>query len=102
MPCDSMSMSVVNPEYEDVLNEIEVLTCKYDQYQVVLCGDFNTSFERNPAQTKKLDNFIRGNNHGLFVSWDHAESKKEYTCTIRASTIYLLPQKCTLALRGIA
>ena len=26
MPCDSMSMSVVNPEYEDVLNEIDVLT----------------------------------------------------------------------------
>ena len=72
MPCNSLSMTIVNPEYEDVLNEIEVLTCKYDQYQVVLCGDFNTSFERNTAQSKKLDNFIQGNNHGLFVSWDYA------------------------------
>ena len=93
MPCDSMSMSVVNPEYEDVLNEIEVPTCH------------SNVIRRKPrnwiTSSKEITKVF------LFpgIMLNQRKSIRMLvlvSCTIRASIISLLPQKCMLSLRGIA
>ena len=45
----------------------------------ICCGDNNTSFKRNNAQTECLNNFIE--KYNLVVSWNHPVSKKKYSYT---------------------
>ena len=44
---------------------------------VILCGDFNTDFDRPNAQTRALNDFIDRNN--LMVGWNCDVAKKEST-----------------------
>ena len=44
---------------------------------VIICGDFNTSFERHNAQTRCLNNFVLRNN--LRVAWESSKSQKAPT-----------------------
>ena len=59
-------------EFIDVLDHIEQLLYKelYDSY--IICGDFNTSFERNNAHTEYLNGFMSRNN--LMCVWNHPSS----------------------------
>ena len=77
MPCDNRLMHKCNTEYEATLNEVAVLISMYDGHQFILCGDLNTSFERNNAQTQSLNTFLETNY--LSLVWNHDRSKKEYT-----------------------
>ena len=54
MPCDPQLVNKVNVEYEAVLNRVEGLIQSTDCIGIILCGDWNTSFERGNAQTKYL------------------------------------------------
>ena len=67
MPCDNRFINVCNAECESTLNDVEVLVNMYEGHQFILCGDSNTSFERNNAQTKCLINFMEAN-HKLCLS----------------------------------
>ena len=54
MPCDNYSMSVVNDEFLDTMNEIEFLMNASSSSDYIFGGDFNTSFDRNNAQSNCL------------------------------------------------
>ena len=58
MPCDPQLVNKVNVEYEEVLNCVEGLIQSTDCKGMLLCGDWNTSFERDNAQTKCLNEFM--------------------------------------------
>ncbi|ELU18075.1 hypothetical protein CAPTEDRAFT_208743 [Capitella teleta] len=70
MPCDNYSGHNVLPEYDDVLDAIEQTfssnagsSCN----DFVICGDFNTSFERFNAHSRLLSDFLDFNN--LKLCW---------------------------------
>ena len=79
MPCDNMLINTCNPEFEQALSHVETLfneyTCSYDR--ILICGDFNTSFDRNTAQTRCLCDFMSMNS--LAVSWEHTNATLDYT-----------------------
>ena len=79
MPCDNMLINTCNPEFEQALSHVETLfneyTCSYDR--MLICGDFNTSFDRNTAQTRCLRDFMSLNS--LTVSWEHTNATLDYT-----------------------
>ena len=43
----------------------------------ICCGDLNTSFERDNAQSRHLSDFISRND--LLLSWDHVLSEKDFS-----------------------
>ena len=55
MPCDPQLVNKVNVEHEEVSNRIEWLIQSTDCNGIILCRDWNTSFERDNAQTKCLN-----------------------------------------------
>ena len=59
LPCDTQKIHTDHEEFIDVLDYIEQLLYK-DSY--IICGDFNTSFERNNAHTEYLNGFMSRNN----------------------------------------
>ena len=76
MPCDKGS-NTGNTEYEDILFDIGCVIEKTQYDHIIICGDFNTSFERTNGQTLALTCFLR--THNLISTWDHVKSKKDYT-----------------------
>ena len=78
LPCDNYS-NAANADYVDCIDCIESLLISEHCNAFICCGDYNTSFERNNAQTECLNNFIERNN--LVVSWNHPVSKKDHTYT---------------------
>ena len=72
MPCDSQLVNQVNVEYEEVINCVEGLILSTDCNGVLLCGDWNTSFERDNAHTKCLNEFIDRCN--VKVAWKHTNA----------------------------
>ena len=72
MPCDNQSVTHTDEEYGSVINCIETLLESTDCNGVVLCGDWNTFFARDNAQSKCLVDFITRCN--LKVAWDHVKS----------------------------
>ncbi len=54
MSCDKNYINVVNQEYGDATDEIEGLVSASQAYRIILCGDWNTAFERNNAKSKCL------------------------------------------------
>ena len=77
MPCDKMLINECNIDYENTLNQIDVLIQSHPHSNVIICGDFNTSFERHNAQTRCLNNFVLRNN--LRVAWESSKSQKAPT-----------------------
>ena len=78
MPCDNMLINECNIDYENTLNQIEVLIQSHPRSNlIIICGDFNTYFERHNAQTRCLNNFLLRNN--LKVGWESSKSKKAPT-----------------------
>ena len=53
MPCDNFS-NTVNQEYVDIVDAIELIINSEDWNGLIVCGDFNTSFSRNNAQSACL------------------------------------------------
>ena len=43
----------------------------------ICCGDLNTSFERDNAQSRHVSDFISRNDS--LLSWDHVLSEKDFT-----------------------
>ena len=62
MPCDNMLNNECNIEYGNTVNQIEVLIQSHPHSDIIMCGDFNTSFERDNAQTRCFNNFLLRNN----------------------------------------
>ena len=52
--CDTQSISHIDTEYENVLNSLEVFLQSTECNAIIICGDWNTSFARQNAQTKCL------------------------------------------------
>ena len=67
--CDPQLVNKANVEYEAVLNRVEGLIQSTDCNGIILCGDWNTSFERGNAQTKCLNEFMDRCN--VKVAWKH-------------------------------
>ena len=78
LPCDNYS-NAANADYVDCIDCIESLLISEHCNAFICCGDYNTSFERNIAQTECQNNFIERNN--LVVSWNNPVSKKNHTYT---------------------
>ena len=55
MPCDPQLVNKGNVEHEEVSNRIEWLIQSTECNGIILCRDWNTSFERDNAQTKSLN-----------------------------------------------
>ena len=82
MPCGNQSVTHTDEEYESVINCIETLLENTDCNGVVLCGDWNTAFARDNAQSKCLVDFITRCN--LKVAWDHVKLTNGDTYVNRA------------------
>jgi len=77
LPCDNYSCTVVNAEYEHIINVIECTINSTICDAVIICGDFNTSFDRDNRQTRCLTEFMVRNN--LRKCWDSPCSTSDYT-----------------------
>jgi hypothetical protein len=77
MPCDNNSKYVINNEYEDVMNSVECSMALSNCEGIIVCGDLNTCFTRNNAQTMFLNQFIGRNN--LRVAWDSDVACQDFT-----------------------
>ena len=51
LPCDSFSATRIDDEYEQCINEIELIMNAHNFDECIIGGDFNTSFERNNCHT---------------------------------------------------
>ena len=60
MPCDNHS-NVVNQQYVEVIDCIENIFNSLDFNAFIVCGDYNTVFNRANAQTGCLSEFITRN-----------------------------------------
>ncbi len=58
MPCDSYSNTHVSDIFVETLDAIEHAINENTCDAYILCGDFNTSFHRDNAQTRFLSDFI--------------------------------------------
>ena len=76
MPFDNFS-NTVNQEYVDVVNTVELITNSEDCNRLIVCGDFNTSFSRNNAQSACLNDFINKNH--LISSRDNPRANFDFT-----------------------
>ena len=57
MPCDDRVAGDNLREYQDVLTEISAICQSYDVQYILLCGDFNTDFNRQTPQVEELTQF---------------------------------------------
>ena len=79
MPCDNYSTNVVTQEYMDTLDSIESALSRYNCHGYIICGDFNTSFQRNNAQTVYLQNFMQRNSLDVFWQNSNVHVGNTYT-----------------------
>ena len=77
MPCDNRRADTVNEEYNEVLNQLEVLSAQYDGARFVICGDWNTDPDRHNAQTNVFNDFLTRNN--LNICWESRNATRGYT-----------------------
>ena len=77
LPCDNYSNTTVTQGFVDCVEYIENLYNLSDCSSYICCCDFDTSFERNNAQSCYLTDFIESNS--LCISWDHVSALKDYS-----------------------
>ena len=76
MPCDTQSITSVNPIYAETISDIELIISEHVG-DVCLGGDWNTDPRRNTAQTKCFNSFIE--RCGLKLGWDHSSARRQDT-----------------------
>ena len=67
----------INPEYVQCIDSLEVILTPYAHDDIIICGDWNTSFERDNVQTKTMNEFLDRNE--LCVKWNHPLANKSNT-----------------------
>ena len=77
LPCDNQRIINENEQFTDVLNDLELLLQCRAHDALILCGDFNTSFDRNNSHTRSLTNFMQCN--CLKYVWNHINVVQEST-----------------------
>ena len=87
MPCDRFDVHTVNSEFSDALDEVESVIDSCPVNRVILCGDWNTSFERDTAQVKCLKQFVA---RKKFIAWDHPNACKGDTYIVLSPAISLV------------
>ena len=85
LPCDTYSPRV-QQKYAETIDYIECMISNTDCDSVIICGDYNTSFERESGQVDCLNDFITRNN--FMVSWDNDNAKKDYTFFSGSQVVY--------------
>ena len=68
MTCGNASMQTVNPDFVEVISDIESLLEDHIG-DTIWCGDWNADLSRNTAQINHLKDFIERSN--LSICWDH-------------------------------
>ena len=76
LPCDTYN-STVQQTYSVTIVYIESLINEHECKSVILCGDYNTSFEWKTGQVDCLNDFISRNN--LKITWANINLKKDFT-----------------------
>ena len=77
MPCDDRSSHGNINEFQDILSEISVIATNENVDNLIIGGDFNTSFDRQSPQSEELRTFC--NSEELFPCCKLSVSKVEYT-----------------------
>ena len=77
MPCDNRRCNYVNPEYQSVIESIDVLIGQHPESEYTIGADWNTDIGRRNAQTLCFYEFIDRN--GLVLCWNHRNSKQDFT-----------------------
>ena len=77
LPCDNQRIINEHEEFTDVLNDLELLLQCQAHDALILCGDFNTSFDRNNSHTRSLTNFMQRN--CLKCVWNHVNVVQDST-----------------------
>ena len=72
-----MCICHINDEYEICINCIEGLLMQYSQDDIVISGDWNTSFVRDNCETKTMRDFVDRNE--LRVTWEHPSAQRANT-----------------------
>ena len=76
MPCDNRRCNYVNPEYQNAIESIDMLTAQHPESEYMIGADWNTDIGRRNAQTLCFYEFIERN--GLLLCWNHRNSKQDY------------------------
>ena len=76
LPCNTYNQQV-QKKYADTFDHIECLISSIECDSVIICGDYNTSFEREAAQVDYLNDFISRNN--LKIYCDNNNVMKDFT-----------------------
>ena len=76
--CDNRSKSVVNEDYQNVIDDIEHVLLSLDYDSAIIYGDFNTCLNRNNAHSLLLTQFTVRN--VLYINvWNHPKAKQDDT-----------------------
>ena len=78
LPCDTYT-GTVQQAYFETIDYIESLINEHECKSVILCGDYNTSFERKIGQVDCLNDFI--SRYSFKIAWENTNSKKDFTYT---------------------
>ena len=76
-PWDNYSMTSVDPEYNECIEQIELTMMSNDHNAVIIAGDLNTDLSRNVAHTKYLKQFVFDKN--LKFTCEHHDANVPYT-----------------------
>ena len=76
-PCDNFSNVQTTDEHINNIEYVESMFNSYNCDAFICCGDLNTSFESDNAQSRHLYDFISRND--LLLSWDNVLSENEVT-----------------------
>ena len=76
LPCDNFC-NILNQSYAAEINVMEHIFNTVYCNAFMICGDFNTSFSRDNAQTTHLADFMHRNN--LTCTWGHNNPKLDFT-----------------------
>ena len=77
MPVDTRCVNQQSDDFLNELDHIEQLIQKTACNNFIICGDWNTSFERNNSQTHSLLHFMDLNK--LYCTWGHPNATKANT-----------------------
>ena len=78
LPCDTYNQRV-QKKYVDNFDYIECLISSIECDSVIICVDYNTSFERESGQVDYLNDFISRSNMNIY--WDNDKAMKDFTYT---------------------
>ena len=80
MPCDDGCINGNVTQYQDILSEMSVIIHRHNVDNVIIGGDFNTSFGRDSPQTRELNNFCLSENLVPCTTLDCANVNYTFEC----------------------